>query len=61
MLDAGGLDLLRRSLELSTPDRPWTLTQSHGGAVTHFERGTFNLLDQEADGLPPHSYHAAEM
>lgn len=53
MLGAERVELLRRSLELS--DRSRTLTRSHGGAVTHFERSTFNLLDQEVDGLPPHS------
>lgn len=56
MLDDAGLDLLRQSLEISTPDRPLTLTQSHGGAVTHFSRGTFNLQDSWADGIGPHSY-----
>ncbi|MEF2277259.1 glycoside hydrolase family 36 protein [Deinococcus sp. YIM 134068] len=59
MLDGAGLDLLRRSLEISTPDRPLTLTESLGGAVTHFTRGTFNLLDHPAGGLDPHSYSAA--
>lgn len=59
LLDASGLDLLRRSLTLSTPDRPRSLTHSHGGAVTHFTRGTFNLLNHTVDGLAPHSYHAA--
>ncbi|GHF49377.1 alpha-galactosidase [Deinococcus metalli] len=56
MLDAAGLALLRRSLELSTPDRPTTLARSNGGAVTHFTRGTFNLTDAAVDGLPPHTY-----
>ena len=59
MLGGSGLDLLRRSLDLSVPDRPLTLTESFGPAVTHFTRGTFNLLDHPADGLAPHAYSAA--
>lgn len=58
MLDSAGLDLLRRSLEISAPDRPLTLTQSFGGAVTHFARGTFNLQDVPAGTLARHSYSA---
>lgn len=56
MLDDDGLTLLRRSLSLSTPDRPRLLTSSAGNAVTHFTRGTFNLSDQPMQGLAPHSY-----
>ncbi|GAA4001274.1 alpha-galactosidase [Deinococcus rubellus] len=56
MLDERGLTLLRESLMISTPDRPTTLTRSHGGAVTHFARGTFNLLDTPQAGIRPHSY-----
>jgi len=56
MLDEAGLTLLRESLTVSTPDRPTTLTHSHGGAVTHFTRGTFNLLDKEQAGVRAHSY-----
>ncbi|AZI44526.1 alpha-galactosidase (plasmid) [Deinococcus psychrotolerans] len=56
MLDEAGLSLLRQSLEISTPDRPLTLTESHGGAVTHFSRGTFNLQETPADRVQPHSY-----
>ncbi|MBB5235432.1 glycoside hydrolase family 36 protein [Deinococcus budaensis] len=57
LLDAPGLDLLRRSLEISAPDRPVTLAESLGGAVTHFTRGTFNLLNEPAGGgQPPRSY-----
>lgn len=59
LLDAPALELLRRSLELSHPDRPRTLTRSFGPAVTHFTRGTFNLLDVPAGGLAPHSYSGA--
>ncbi|WP_161880801.1 glycoside hydrolase family 36 protein [Deinococcus alpinitundrae] len=56
MLDAAGLALLRESLTISTPDGPTTLAHSHGGAVTHFRRGTFNLLDTEQAGIRAHSY-----
>ncbi|MBB5234146.1 glycoside hydrolase family 36 protein [Deinococcus budaensis] len=56
LLDEVGLELLRRSLDLSTPDRPRTLTESYGGAVTHFTRGTFNLLNTAVSGLGAHSY-----
>ncbi|UQN09892.1 glycoside hydrolase family 36 protein [Deinococcus sp. QL22] len=56
MLDEDGLNLLRRCLTLSTPDRPTTLTQSFGGAVTHFSRGMFNLTDQSVTSLPAHAY-----
>ena len=56
MLDEEGLALLRRCLQISTPDRPTTLTQSFGGAVTHFSRGTFNLTDQAVQNLPAHAY-----
>ena len=56
MLDDAGLKLLRESLTLSTPDRPITLTQSHGGTVTHFSRGIFNLLETHQEGIEPHGY-----
>jgi len=56
MLAEAGLTLLRESLTVSTPDRPITLTHSHGGAVTHFTRGTFNLLDEEQAGVRAYSY-----
>ncbi|MFC6659486.1 hypothetical protein [Deinococcus multiflagellatus] len=56
LLDDAGLALLRRCLTVSTPDRPITLSQSFGGATTHFSRGTFNLTDTTAAGLRPHSY-----
>ncbi|WP_424949640.1 glycoside hydrolase family 36 protein [Deinococcus sp.] len=56
MLDEGGLTLLRRALEISTPDRPTTLATSFGGAVTHYRRGTFNLTDAPAEGVPAHGY-----
>ncbi|MFC4425230.1 glycoside hydrolase family 36 protein [Deinococcus navajonensis] len=56
MLDEEGLALLRTALHLSVPDRPTTLTGSFGGAVTHFRRGRFNLLDQAQQGLAAHSY-----
>lgn len=59
LLDPASLELLRAGLRPSTPDRPQTLTQSLGHAVTHFQRGRFNLLDAPADGLPAHSYRAA--
>lgn len=55
-LDERELALLRRCLEPSTPDRPRTLTQSLGGAVTHFGRGTFNLTGAEAEEIPAHGY-----
>ncbi|WP_231557267.1 hypothetical protein [Deinococcus sp. YIM 77859] len=61
LLDAPALELLRRSLELSRPDRPRTLTRSFGPAVTHFTRGTFNLLDVPTGGLAPHSYSSAPL
>ena len=48
--------LLRRALEISTPDRPRTLAQSFGGAATHFTRGTFNLTDAPQDGIQAHGY-----
>ncbi|GAA5511541.1 hypothetical protein Dcar01_00252 [Deinococcus carri] len=60
LLDGPGLELLRASLRLSTPERPRTLTQSFGGTVTHFTRGTFNLLDVPAGGIPPHGYRERE-
>ena len=56
MLDDEGLTLLRRALEISTPDRPRTLAQSFGGAATHFARGTFNLTDAPQDGIQAHGY-----
>lgn len=56
LLDDAGLALLRRCLTVSTPDRPVKLSQSFGGATTHFSRGTFNLTDTTAAGLRPHSY-----
>ena len=56
MLDDEGLTLLRRALEISTPDRPRTLAQSFGGAATHFTRGTFNLTDAPQDGIRAHGY-----
>ncbi|EYB69715.1 glycoside hydrolase, clan GH-D [Deinococcus phoenicis] len=56
LLDPEGLDLLRASLRVSRPDRPRTLTESFGGAVTHFTRGTFNLLDVPMASVPPHGY-----
>ena len=56
MLDDEGLTLLRRALEISTPDRPCTLAQSFGGAATHFTRGTFNLTDAPQDGIQAHGY-----
>lgn len=55
MLDEEGLNLLRRCLEVSRPDRPRTLTRSDGPAVTHFTRATFNLTNDWQDGQPPHS------
>lgn len=55
-LDERELALLRRCLEISTPDRPRTLTRSLGGAVTHFGRGTFNLTPKAAQGIPAHGY-----
>ncbi|TDE85638.1 glycoside hydrolase family 36 protein [Deinococcus sp. S9] len=61
LLDEAGRALLRQSLQLSRPDRPRTLTRSFGTAVTHFTRGTFNLLDVPAGGLAPHSYNAAQV
>ncbi|GGL82646.1 alpha-galactosidase [Deinococcus aerolatus] len=54
MLDVDGLALLRRCLEISRPDRPTTLTESLGGAVTHFSRATFNLTDSRVGDLPAH-------
>ncbi len=54
MLDADGLALLRRCLEISEPDRPTTLTESLGGAVTRFSRATFNLTDSRVGDLPAH-------
>jgi alpha-galactosidase len=51
-----GLILLRRSLELSTPDRPITLETSFGGTVTHFGRGTFNLTDAPQESIAAHGY-----
>ncbi|THF85718.1 alpha-galactosidase [Deinococcus sp. KSM4-11] len=56
MLNEEGLALLLRSLEISTPDRPRTLTESYGGAVTHFTRGTFNLTDSPVDCQRAHTY-----
>ncbi|TNM70115.1 alpha-galactosidase [Deinococcus radiopugnans ATCC 19172] len=54
MLDEEGLALLRRCLEISAPDRPTTLTESFGGAVTHFSRARFNLTDSRVGDVPPH-------
>lgn len=54
LLDAEGLALLRRCLEISAPDRPVTLTESFGGAVTHFTRATFNLTDLRVGELKAH-------
>ncbi len=51
-----GLILLRRALELSTPDSPITLERSFGGAVTHFGRGTFNLTDAPQESIAAHAY-----
>ncbi|MFC3833614.1 MULTISPECIES: glycoside hydrolase family 36 protein [Deinococcus] len=59
MLDDRGLDLLRASLELSTPDRPLSLTDRHGPTATQFTRGTFNLLDTVVAGQAPHSFRAS--
>ena len=56
LLDEQGLALLRRCLSLSRPDMPRTLTESFGGAVTHFTRGTFNLTDRPLDTIPAHGY-----
>ncbi|UBV43678.1 alpha-galactosidase [Deinococcus taeanensis] len=56
LLDPEGLTLLRRCLTLSRPDRPATLAQSLGNAVTHFTRGTFNLTDTPQDGIPAHGF-----
>ena len=56
LLDEQGLALLRRCLSLSRPDMPRTLTESFGGAVTHFTRGTFNLTDAPLDTIPAHGY-----
>ncbi|ASN82338.1 glycoside hydrolase family 36 protein [Deinococcus ficus] len=58
LLDQAGLELLRRSLNISTPDRPRGLTRQWGGAVTHFTRGTFNLMDRRVGDHPPHSFTA---
>lgn len=55
-LDDEGLSLLRRALNLSTPDRPVTLETSFGGAVTHFGRGTFNLTDAPQGSITAHAY-----
>ncbi|MDL2344006.1 alpha-galactosidase [Deinococcus sp. MIMF12] len=60
-LDGRELALLRRCLELSPPDRPRTLTHSLGGAVTHFGRGTFNLTQTAAGGIPAHGYRSREV
>lgn len=54
MLDEEGLALLRRCLEISAPDRPTTLTESFGGAVTHFSRARFNLTDSRVGDVPAH-------
>ncbi|AKH15933.1 glycoside hydrolase family 36 protein [Deinococcus soli (ex Cha et al. 2016)] len=56
LLDEEGRALLRQCLTVSTPDRPVTLAASHGDAVTHFTRGTFNLTDRAGDGIPAHGY-----
>ena len=58
MLDEGSMALLRESLGISAPDRPTSLVESHGGAVTHFRRGRFNLADTPQGGLAPHSFQA---
>jgi len=60
-LNERGLALLRRSLQVSTPDRPVTLAQSLGDAVTHFTRGTFNLTNSPQDGVPAHGYREATL
>lgn len=56
LLDSEGLALLRTCLKPSMPDRPRSLTQSFGGAVTHFDRGTFNLTDAVQVGIPAHGF-----
>lgn len=56
LLGDEGLTLLRRALEISTPDRPTTLAASLGGAVTHFTRGSFNLTDAPQNGIAAHGY-----
>lgn len=60
MLDEEGRALLRQCLTVSTPDRPVTLAASHGDAVTHFTRGTFNLTDRAMNGIPAHGYRSAQ-
>ncbi|GHG16813.1 alpha-galactosidase [Deinococcus indicus] len=65
LLNDEGLELLRRCLKVSTPDRPVSLSLRGGAAVTHFSRGEFNLTDRpapDAQGRPlaPHSYREAQ-
>ncbi|PYE54465.1 glycoside hydrolase family 36 protein [Deinococcus yavapaiensis] len=52
------LSLLRRSLEVSAPDRPESLTSSWGNAPTRFTRGEFNVLDEHRGGLDPRSFRS---
>ncbi|UQN08247.1 glycoside hydrolase family 36 protein [Deinococcus sp. QL22] len=56
MLDESALELLKASLRITTPDRPASLTERSGDTVTHFTRGSFNLLGVPVQGLAPHSF-----
>lgn len=60
MLGEADLALLRRSLEITAPDRPVALTTAGGPTVTQWTRGTFNITDTAAGDLPARSFRVLD-